>query len=156
MAAKKSKFYMGNENLPNANSSFDYTPEMVAEIEKCRNDIIHFASNYFYIIDPDSDVGKVKINLYEFQKRVLKGIFDNRMNVILSPRQASKALALDTPIPTPNGWTTMGELKDGDVVYGRDGKSCNVVMAHNIRYDRPCYEVEFDNGEVIVADEDHN
>ena len=147
---------MGNENLPNANSSFDYTPEMVAEIEKCRNDIIHFASNYFYIIDPDSDVGKVKINLYEFQKRVLKGIFDNRMNVILSPRQASKALALDTPIPTPNGWTTMGELKDGDVVYGRDGKPCNVVMAHNIRYDRPCYEVEFDNGEVIVADEDHN
>jgi hypothetical protein len=90
MAAKKKNIYMGNDKLPTANSSFEYTPEMVMEIEKCKTDIIHFASNYFYIIDPDSEVGKVKIQLYEFQKRVLKGIFDNRMNVILSPRQASK------------------------------------------------------------------
>ena len=106
MAAKKKQNYMGNTNLPSANSAFEYTPEMVVEIEKCRNDIIHFAANYFYIIDPDSDVGKVNIQLYDFQKRILKGVFDNRFNVILSPRQASKALALDTPIPTPNGWTT--------------------------------------------------
>jgi len=26
---------------------------------------------------------------------------------------AGKALALDTPIPTPDGWTTMGEIKVG-------------------------------------------
>lgn len=90
MAAKKKQNYMGNTNLPSANSAFEYTPEMVMEIEKCRNDIIHFASNYFYIIDPDSDVGKVNIQLYDFQKRILKGVFDNRFNVILSPRQASK------------------------------------------------------------------
>jgi len=90
MAAKKKQNYMGNTNLPSANSAFEYTPEMVVEIEKCRNDIIHFAANYFYIIDPDSDVGKVNIQLYDFQKRILKGVFDNRFNVILSPRQASK------------------------------------------------------------------
>jgi len=92
MAAKvKNKSYMGNTNLPSANSSFEYTPEMVVEIEKCKTDIIHFASNYFYIIDPDSDVGKVCINLYDFQKRVLAGIFDHRFNCLLSPRQASKS-----------------------------------------------------------------
>ena len=59
MAAKKKNIYMGNDKLPTANSSFEYTPEMVMEIEKCKTDIIHFASNYFYIIDPDSEVGKV-------------------------------------------------------------------------------------------------
>jgi len=92
MAAKvKNKSYMGNTNLPSANSSFEYTPEMVVEIEKCKTDIIHFASNYFYIIDPDSDVGKVCINLYDFQKRVLGGIFKHRFNCLLSPRQASKS-----------------------------------------------------------------
>lgn len=81
---------MGNTNLPSANSAFDYTPEMVAEIEKCKTNIIHFASNYFYIIDPDSEVGKVCINLYDFQERILNGIFNHRFSCLLSPRQASK------------------------------------------------------------------
>lgn len=33
-------------------------------------------------------------------------------------RKNGKALALDTPIPSPNGWTTMGALRVGDIVYG--------------------------------------
>ena len=28
-----------------------------------------------------------------------------------------KQVALDTPIPTPHGWTTMGEIKVGDSVF---------------------------------------
>lgn len=66
-----------------------------------------------------------------------------------------KALALDTPVPTPSGWTTMGALKDGDKVFDESGKPCNVVHAHEIMYDRPCYEVEFSDGTKIVADEEH-
>lgn len=91
MAARKKQEYMGNPNLPTANAKFPYTLEQGKEILKCEEDIIHFASNYFYIIDPDSDEGKVKINLYDFQKRILKGIFDHRFNCLLSPRQASKS-----------------------------------------------------------------
>jgi intein/homing endonuclease len=150
----KREMYLGNPNLPSSEARFEYTPEMVMEIEKCKNDMLYFAENYFYIIDPD--IGKVKIQLYDFQKRIINGFKSHRFNALVSPRQASKALALDTPIPTPNGWTTMGELKDGDVVYGRDGNPCNVLMAHDTRYNRPCYEVIFDNGEIIVADGDHN
>jgi hypothetical protein len=86
--ARKKDSYMGNPNLPTATAQFEYTPEMVAEIEKCKNDLLYFAENYFYIIDPD--VGKVRINLYDFQKRVLRDIRDNRHSILLSPRQASK------------------------------------------------------------------
>jgi hypothetical protein len=87
---------------------------MVVEIEKCRNDIIHFAANYFYIIDPDSDVGKVNIQLYDFQKRILKGVFDNRFNVILSPRQASKCFSENTMIKVRNKKT--GEIEEIDTL----------------------------------------
>lgn len=66
-----------------------------------------------------------------------------------------KALALDTPIPTPSGWTTMGELQVGDYVLGRDGKKTKVVNATEIQIDRTCYEVVFNNGEKIIADADH-
>jgi hypothetical protein len=68
---------------------------------------------------------------------------------------AGKALALDTPIPTPSGWTTMGALKAGDQVFDETGRPCYVTHAFDVRTGRPCYEVEFSDGTVIVADADH-
>lgn len=66
-----------------------------------------------------------------------------------------KALALDTPIPTPCGWTTMGSLQDGDEVFDEQGQVCRVLQAHPVSEDRTCYEVEFDDGERIVASAEH-
>lgn len=66
-----------------------------------------------------------------------------------------KALALDTPIPTPTGWTTMGDLKPGDQVFDERGQPCNVLAVSGVMTDRPCYAVEFDDGARIVADEGH-
>jgi hypothetical protein len=80
---------------------------------------------------------------------------DNRFFILLASRQIGKALALDTPILTPSGWTNMGELKAGDKVYGIDGKPCNVVYAHDILTNRECYKLTFDNGETIIADAVH-
>jgi DNA segregation ATPase FtsK/SpoIIIE-like protein len=68
---------------------------------------------------------------------------------------AGKALALDTPIPTPHGWSTMGELKVGGQVFDEHGRPCTVVAATAVMHDRPCYEVEFSDGTVIVADAEH-
>lgn len=66
-----------------------------------------------------------------------------------------KALALDTPIATPSGWTTMGEIKTGDIVFGDDGRPCVVAKAHDVMRDRECYRVEFDDGSQIVCDAGH-
>ena len=149
----KEKYYLGNTNLPTAQTEYDYTPQMIKEIAKCKKNILHFASNYFYIVNVDE--GRQKIKLHKFQKRILKALMENRFNILLASRQIGKALALDTAIKTPNGWTTMGELRDGDVVFGLDGNPCNVVKAHDVLHNRKCYEIEFENGEKIVADADH-
>ncbi len=66
-----------------------------------------------------------------------------------------KALALDTAIPTPGGWTTMGELRAGDEVLDDAGRPCRVLQAHPVQSGRPCYRVEFDDGAIIVADAEH-
>ncbi|MBB5787134.1 replicative DNA helicase [Jiangella mangrovi] len=76
--------------------------------------------------------------------------------IILAARPAvGKALALDTPLPTPTGWTTMGEVRPGDLLIGADGRPTRVVAATEVMTDRPCYEVEFSDGTVIVADAQH-
>ncbi|HEU5420381.1 MAG TPA: hypothetical protein VFV41_22025, partial [Streptosporangiaceae bacterium] len=36
--------------------------------------------------------------------------------LIVGLRGSGKALALDTPVPTPDGWITMGDIQAGDVV----------------------------------------
>lgn len=68
---------------------------------------------------------------------------------------SGKATSLDTRIPTPSGWTTMGDLKVGDQVYGRDGRACKVTFATPIQYDHELFEVLFSDGQIIKADLDH-
>lgn len=65
-----------------------------------------------------------------------------------------RALDPETPIPTPDGWRTMGELQVGDRVFDETG-AIRHVTARADWQDRPCYEVEFNSGEVIVADAEH-
>ncbi len=67
----------------------------------------------------------------------------------------NEALALDTPIPTPSGWTAMGDLSDGDEVYAVDGSVTTVTKAHPVQTGRRCFEVTFDDGTSVVASDGH-
>jgi replicative DNA helicase len=83
------------------------------------------------------------------------GLHPGQMVVVAARPAVGKALALDTPLATPTGWTTMGEVGVGDYLVGADGRPTRVVAATEIMLGRPCYEVEFSDGEVLVADESH-
>lgn len=73
----------------------------------------------------------------------------------IAVRSGQKALALDTPIPTPSGWSTMGSLRDGDLVFDENGAPTRITQVSEIRSGRRCFDVEFDDGTVIIADADH-
>jgi replicative DNA helicase len=87
--------------------------------------------------------------------RLLNGLHPGQLIVVAGRPGLGKALALDTPLPTPDGWTTMGEVRVGDRLLGADGRPTTVTAAFEVRYGRPCYEVEFSDGSVIVADAEH-
>src|SRR3990167_5003350 len=65
-----------------------------------------------------------------------------------------KLLALDTPLPTPSGWTTMGDVADGDIVFNEHGCACRVLRAHDVDLSPVSYRMEFDDGSVIVSGAD--
>jgi replicative DNA helicase len=83
------------------------------------------------------------------------GLHPGQMVVIAARPAIGKALAVDTPLPTPSGWTTMGDVAVGDQLIGADGRPTTVVAATDVMNGRPCYEVEFSDSEVIVADGQH-
>ncbi|WP_353890639.1 replicative DNA helicase [Micromonospora sp. WMMA1363] len=87
--------------------------------------------------------------------RLLNGLHPGQLIIVAGRPGLGKALALDTPLPTPDGWTTMGEVKVGDRLLAADGRPTTVTAAFDVRRGRPCYEVEFSDGSVIVADAEH-
>ena len=83
------------------------------------------------------------------------GLHGGQMVVVAARPAIGKALALDTPLPTPTGWTTMGQIRVGDRLLGADGRPTRVAAATEVMFDRPCYEVTFSDGTSIVADAQH-
>jgi replicative DNA helicase len=83
------------------------------------------------------------------------GLHPGQMIVVAARPGLGKALALDTPLPTPSGWTTMGRVAVGDRLLGTDGRPTRVVAATPVLRGRPCFEVEFSDGTVITADAEH-
>lgn len=67
---------------------------------------------------------------------------------------AKKGLALDTRIPTPDGWTTMEALQKGDRVFDKDGKVTTVTAISEVKH-LPCFRVTFSNGSSVVCDDEH-
>lgn len=68
---------------------------------------------------------------------------------------AAAPIDVGTLVPTPTGWTTMGDITVGDTVYGIDGAPRAVLAVSPVWEDRPCYEVAFDDGTTVVTDAEH-
>jgi hypothetical protein len=88
---KDQTFYLGNKNLPQPETEFQWTQEMVEDLERARKSILHF-TRFFYIVNLDE--GKQPIKLYPYQKRILKALVENRFNVVLASRQIGKTTIL--------------------------------------------------------------
>ena len=92
---------------------------------------------------------------YHDLDELLSGLQPNALYVIGARPAMGKALALDTPIPTPRGWTTMGELEVGQQVFDDTGAPTTVTYTSPVQLHRRCFEVRLDDGATLVADADH-
>ena len=70
-------------------------------------------------------------------------------------RKNGKAIALDTKIPTPDGWKQMRDIHVGDYVYAIDGVPAKVLVESPVRENHDCYRISFEDGSSIIADAEH-
>ena len=78
-----------------------------------------------------------------------------RFRVAVCGRRFGKALALETPLASPDGWTSIGQVRIGDRLYDERGRICRVMFATEVMFGQPCNRVLFDDGSLVVADDDH-
>ena len=81
--------YLGNPNLKRANVSVEFTKEQIQEYQKCMDDPIYFIENYMKIVSLDE--GLVPMNMYKFQKKMVKTFHKNRFTICKLPRQSGKS-----------------------------------------------------------------
>lgn len=122
------------------------------EWTKCSQDFWYFATNYCYVVGPK---GKTLFEPRQYQIDMINVILNNRFTIINAPRQVGKRLDLDTVVPTPTGYTTIGQLKIGDKIIGNDGKQTNVTYLSPIEQYADSYTVKFSTGEEVLADAEH-
>ena len=79
----------------------------------------------------------------------------NQTMLVVGQSGMGKALDVETPIPTPSGWTNLGELHVGDHLYDDEGQTCRVTGVFDQPPGRACFEVVFSDGSTIVADAEH-
>nr|WP_133798595.1 replicative DNA helicase [Kribbella sp. VKM Ac-2527] len=83
------------------------------------------------------------------------GLHPGQMIIVAARPAMGKALALDSPLPTPTGWTTMAEVAVGDELLDADGLPTMVVAATEVMVERPCFRLTFSDSSTIVADAEH-
>ena len=102
--------------------------------------------------------------LLPWQEQIIRDVFgivdENghrqfRTAYVEIPKKNGKQLALDTPIPTPAGFTAMGDLKVGDTVFDENGKPCHVMAKSEVDDTEQAYKLTFRDGSSIIAGERH-
>jgi len=96
--------------------------------------------------------GKLKLYLHPGQQEV----FGNpaRFKVLVSSRRFGKNLEENTPILTKNGYKPIKGIFTGDTVYNEQGLPVKVLAATEV-FEDDCYDIVFDNGQVIRAGKNH-
>lgn len=104
-----------------------------------------------------------KLEVRPWQRDFIRDVYATRSDgrrlvrtaVLSLGRKNGKGLALDTPIPTPFGWSTMGALKVGDEVFNEHGQPCRIRHVSPVHIGLKCWRLCFADGSSIIADEQH-
>jgi len=83
------KSYLGNPNLKRSGVSVNWTPDLVQEYIKCKEDVVYFVTKYMKIININK--GLINFIPYPYQENMLKTMAGERYTVIATARQAGKS-----------------------------------------------------------------
>ena len=96
MNQKNNQGYRNNTKLKLPNVALQYTKEQLEEYLKCANDPVYFCEKYIKV--KTLDKGIVPFELYDYQKKFINEIHDNRFVISKWPRQCGKSTCVTSYI----------------------------------------------------------
>jgi hypothetical protein len=86
---KNSPFKDNDPAWKKPNLVFEYTPEELEEIRKCKSDINYFANKYAQVL---TETGVEQITLRDYQEEIIRSFANNRFNILMASRQIGKTV----------------------------------------------------------------
>lgn len=80
--------FRGNPNLKRLGQRIEWTPELIEEWIRCKEDPIYFGEKYFTIV---TENGRQLIEMYDYQKELIMSCVDHRHTVAEMARQSGKS-----------------------------------------------------------------
>lgn len=81
--------YKGNPLIKPAGEKIEFTQEQIEEYLRCMQSPTHFIENHMKIVHVDR--GLIGFDLYDYQKRIVNTIHENRYTICKLPRQSGKS-----------------------------------------------------------------
>lgn len=97
----------------------------------------------------------IPLGLDLFDEALEGGIYPDDLAIVAGPTNLGKALCPTTPISTPYGWKSLGQVEVGEEIFAPDGSVTRVIGKSPRWQSRPRYRVIFQDGEQIIADAEH-
>jgi len=88
-----------------------------------------------------------------FYEKFVKGVTDLYGASAQAGCGQGKCQTLSTPVLTPEGFKTLGNILPGDMVIGRDGKPTRVLQTFR-NGEKDCFRVTFSDGSFVDCDDD--
>ena len=85
---------------------------------------------------------------------IMKGLIDGTLTTVIATTGIGKAVTLNTPILTPQGFVPMRDIKVGSVVFDEKGRECNVTKVFP-QGKKQVYRVHFEDGTYVDCCKDH-
>ena len=80
-----------NKLVSEPNKKIQFTKQMVEELYRCQKSVKYFSDNYCWVIHPTE--GKIKLDMRDYQHRIIDSFSNHRQTVILASRQCGKTTA---------------------------------------------------------------
>lgn len=91
----------------------------------------------------------------QYLTTITYGLRRKRMTVLSAPSGTGKAIPNDTIIPTPIGYRRVGDIKEGDYLFGKDGLPTEVLQIHPQKSLKKVWEVHLADGRVAECCDQH-
>lgn len=118
------------------------------------DNVFNTTDQFEKIIRDDKGSMYIPTGIADLDERLL-GLMQGHFTVFTAPEGVGKQLPNTTLMPTPDGFTLMGDLEVGDTIFGADGKFTEVTFVTETQHGVPCYELTFSDGTTQVAGGPH-
>lgn len=120
------------------------------------NDKVAAGQSIFELIEDLKTTPEVGIPMFgPLINTITRGARLKKFYIRSAPTGVGKAIPNNTLIPTPQGMRLVGDIKQGDFVFGQDGKPTKILQVHPQKEEKEIWEMTFADGRKAKSCSEH-